>query len=71
MRRLIFASARARRYKMQPQVWENAHVYDYDASGGKRKNRRWSEGSTTIKRRDSAGNPVYFLTYSANKYDRH
>ena len=74
-------------YKLQPQVWENAHVHDNASSGGKKKNRRWAEGmcrpllhatddneshrtragSTTIKRRDSSGNPVYFLTYSANK----
>ncbi|KZV86105.1 glycoside hydrolase family 43 protein [Exidia glandulosa HHB12029] len=56
-------------YKLGPQVWENAHVYDYEASQGTRKNRRWSEGSTTIKRRDSAGNAVYFLTYSANNFE--
>lgn len=49
------------------QVWENAHVNDHAASGGTLKDRRWSEGSTTIKRYDSSGNPVYFLTYSANK----
>ncbi|TRM68440.1 glycoside hydrolase family 43 protein [Schizophyllum amplum] len=55
--------------KLQPQVWENAHVHDYAASNGTLKNRRWSEGSTTIKRYDSSGNPVYFLTYSANNYE--
>ena len=55
-------------YALQPQVWENAHVNDHAASGGTLKDRRWSEGSTTIKRYDSYGNPVYFLTYSANKY---
>lgn len=47
--------------------WENAHVHDYIASNGTLKNRRWSEGSTTIKQYDSDGNAVYFLTYSANK----
>ncbi|KAL1704349.1 glycoside hydrolase family 43 protein [Schizophyllum commune] len=55
--------------KLQPQVWENAHVHDYAASNGTKKNRRWSEGSTTIKRYHSAGNPIYFLTYSANNYE--
>lgn len=49
------------------QEWENAHVHDYIASNGTLKNRRWSEGSTTIKHYDSDGNAVYFLTYSANK----
>ena len=49
------------------QAWENAHVNDYAASNGTLKDRRWSEGSTTIKRYDSSGNPVYYLTYSANK----
>ncbi|KAH9919536.1 glycosyl hydrolase [Fomitopsis serialis] len=56
-------------YKLQPQAWENAHVSDYVASNGTLKNRRWSEGSTTIKRYDSFGQPVYFLTYSANNYE--
>ena len=55
-------------YALQPQAGENAHVNDHAASGGTLKDRRWSEGSTTIKRYDSYGNPVYFLTYSANKY---
>ena len=43
-------------------------MYDYEASNGTLKNRRWSEGSTTIRTVDSFGEPVYFLTYSANKY---
>ncbi|KZV61333.1 glycoside hydrolase family 43 protein [Peniophora sp. CONT] len=55
-------------YALQPQVWENAHVYDYQASNGTSKDRRWSEGSTTIRTVDSFGEPVYFLTYSANNY---
>ncbi|TFK93542.1 glycoside hydrolase family 43 protein [Polyporus arcularius HHB13444] len=55
-------------YALQPQAWENAHVNDHAASGGTLKDRRWSEGSTMIKRYDSYGNPVYFLTYSANNY---
>ncbi|TBU47364.1 glycoside hydrolase family 43 protein [Dichomitus squalens] len=56
-------------YALQPQAWENAHVNDHAASGGTLKDRRWSEGSTTIKRYDSSGNPVYYLTYSANNYE--
>lgn len=54
--------------KLQPQVWENAHVNDNAASNGTLKNRRWSEGSTTIKRYDSEGHGIYFLMYSSNKY---
>lgn len=54
-------------YALQPQAWENAHINDNAASGGTKKDRRWSEGSTTIKRHDSYGQPIYFLTYSANK----
>ncbi|KAI0757318.1 glycoside hydrolase family 43 protein [Daedaleopsis nitida] len=56
-------------YALQPQAWENAHVNDHAASGGTLKDRRWSEGSTTIKRYDSLGQPIYFLTYSANNYE--
>ncbi|GAA4865255.1 hypothetical protein GCM10025787_58770 [Saccharopolyspora rosea] len=56
-------------YGSDPQAWENAHVNDYQHSGGRKKDRRWEEGSTTVKRYDSAGRPVYFLTYSANNYE--
>ncbi|KAF9262692.1 glycoside hydrolase family 43 protein [Marasmius fiardii PR-910] len=54
---------------LQPQIWEDAHVYDYSSSNGTKKDRRWSEGSTTIKRFDSFGQPVYFLTYSSNNFE--
>ncbi|KIK60783.1 glycoside hydrolase family 43 protein [Collybiopsis luxurians FD-317 M1] len=54
---------------LQPQIWEDAHVFDYAASNGTLKDRRWSEGSTTIKRTDSDGISIYFLTYSANNYE--
>ena len=54
-------------YALQPQAWENAHVNDHAASGGTLKDRRWAEGSTTVRTVDSDGEPVYFLTYSANK----
>jgi hypothetical protein len=52
---------------LHPQIWEDAHVNDYSASGGTKKDRRWSEGSTTVKRTDSEGKSVFFLTYSSNK----
>ncbi|KAL0574912.1 hypothetical protein V5O48_007056 [Marasmius crinis-equi] len=52
---------------LQPQIWEDAHVYDYSSSNGTKKDRRWSEGSTTFKRLDSSGQAIYFLTYSSNK----
>ncbi|KAF5387287.1 hypothetical protein D9757_006868 [Collybiopsis confluens] len=54
---------------LQPQIWEDAHVFDYSASNGALKDRRWSEGSTTIKRSDSNGDAIYFLTYSANNFE--
>ncbi|KAJ8077412.1 hypothetical protein PM082_001842 [Marasmius tenuissimus] len=54
---------------LQPQIWEDAHVFDYSSSNGKKKDRRWSEGSTTFKRLDSSRQPVYFLTYSSNNYE--
>lgn len=56
-------------YASDKQAWENAHVNDYANTGGQKKDRRWAEGSTTIKRRAQAGRPVYFLTYSANNYE--
>ncbi|GAA0525143.1 glycosyl hydrolase family 43 [Saccharopolyspora erythraea NRRL 2338] len=55
-------------YGGDPQPWENAHVNDYAESGGEKKDRRWAEGSTTIKRYTEDGSPVYFMTYSANNY---
>ena len=60
-------------YIDDPQEWENSHVNDYEQSGGTKKNRRWEEGSTTIKRHvgtDEHGRarPLYYLTYSANNW---
>jgi hypothetical protein len=52
-----------------PQEWENAHVHDYAKSGGAKKDRRWAEGSTTIRTTDAQGRPLYLLTYSANNYE--
>jgi GH43 family beta-xylosidase len=50
-------------YDHQKQAWENADVNDYARSGGKMKDRRWEEGSTTFER-----GGVYYLTYSANNW---
>lgn len=55
-------------YGSDKQQWENAHVNDYENSGGKFKNRRWEEGSTTVKATTSDGRAVYFLLYSANNF---
>lgn len=55
-------------YGSDKQAWENAHVDDYATSGGRKKNRRWAEGSTTLKVYSKAGKPVYLLTYSGNNY---
>lgn len=56
-------------YGGDPQDWENAHVDDYAKTGGEKKDRRWAEGSTTIRTVDAQGNPLYYLTYSANNYE--
>lgn len=51
-----------------PQEWENAHVHDYANSGGRRKDRRWAEGSTVVRAQRADGGRRYFLTYSANNF---
>ncbi|EFX03910.1 beta-xylosidase [Grosmannia clavigera kw1407] len=58
-------------YGADPQAWENYHVHDYRTFDGTKKDRRWSEGSTTIRRPDGGGSntTVYLLTYSANNYE--
>ncbi len=54
-------------YKDDPQSWENAHVDDYEKTGGVNKDRRWEEGSTTFAH-TYAGKTAYYLTYSANNW---
>lgn len=44
-------------YGADPQAWENFHVDDYTKFNGTKKNRRWSEGSTLLRRRDAEGRP--------------
>ncbi|TDZ40424.1 hypothetical protein C8035_v004191 [Colletotrichum spinosum] len=56
-------------YGADPQEWENFHVNDYQLNNGTKKDRRWSEGSTVIRRVGSHGKAVYLLTYSANNYE--
>lgn len=56
-------------YGSDKQAWENAHVDDYAESGGEKKDRRWSEGSTVVRTARSDGRPLYFMTYSANNYE--
>jgi len=56
-------------YGDDKQEWENAHVDDYAQTGGEKKDRRWAEGSTTVKTVDEQGKPLYYLTYSANNYE--
>jgi GH43 family beta-xylosidase len=51
-------------YQQDKQSWENAHVNDYELSGGQKKDRRWEEGSTTF---ELGG--TYYLTYSANNWE--
>jgi hypothetical protein len=56
-------------YGSDKQEWENAHVDDYATSGGQKKDRRWAEGSTTLRTVDAQGRPLYYLTYSANNFE--
>lgn len=59
-------------YGSDKQQWENAHVDDYAETGGEKKDRRWEEGTTTIKAHRADGSPIYYLTYSANNFqNRH
>lgn len=55
-------------YELDPQPWENGHVNDFILTNGKKKNRRWLEGSTTIKTKIN-GEDIYTLFYSANNYE--
>jgi hypothetical protein len=55
-------------YDHDKQDWENAHVNDYATSDGTKKDRRWEEGSTTIKAHVDNG-ALYYLTYSANNWE--
>jgi hypothetical protein len=55
-------------YGHDKQSWENAHVNDYETSGGTKKDRRWEEGSTTIEAHLDNG-ALYYLTYSANNWE--
>jgi len=54
-------------YGLEPQKWENGHVFDYENSNGLLPNRRWTEGSSTVKL-NLQGKVVYCLTYSCNSY---
>ncbi|KAH7311419.1 beta-xylosidase [Stachybotrys elegans] len=56
-------------YGEDPQEWENYHVNDYAEYNGARKDRRWSEGSTLLKRTAKDGKATYLLLYSANNYE--
>jgi hypothetical protein len=55
-------------YHKDPQDWENGHVNDFSVYNGAKKDRRWSEGSTTFTRIVD-GKKVYFITYSCNNFE--
>lgn len=55
-------------YSGEPQEWENGHVNDYENSNHKKHNRRWSEGSMTIKK-NIDGKDKYFVFYSCNNFE--
>lgn len=55
-------------YAMEPQEWENAHINRVPT------NRRWAEGSTTIKYYfdkdgDGTKEPYYYMFYSCNNWE--
>ena len=54
-------------YSSQPQKWENGHIFDYDLGKGGKRNRRWSEGSSTFIL-NLGGKKTYCLTYSCNHF---
>ncbi|KAK3196781.1 hypothetical protein K4F52_000125 [Lecanicillium sp. MT-2017a] len=58
-------------YGADPQEWENFHVNDYKKFNGTKKDRRWSEGSTLLRRQSSKDKeqPVYLITYSCNNFE--
>jgi Glycosyl hydrolases family 43 len=56
-------------YDHDKQAWENADVNDYALTNGQNKDRRWEEGSTTWKSY-AGGRTVYYLTYSANNWEK-
>jgi beta-galactosidase len=58
-------------YRDEPQAWENAHVDDFASTNGANKDRRWAEGSTTMKftyTLDGEARSQYYMVYSCNNY---
>ncbi len=55
-------------YHNEKQEWENGHICDYEKSNGLKRNRRWSEGSTTFVK-EFNGQKKYCITYSCNNYE--
>ncbi len=61
-------------YGSEKQSWENAHVNDYTTYNGGKKDRRWAEGSTTLKYYfdkdgDGVDEAIYYILYSCNNYE--
>ena len=61
-------------YAGEKQAWENAHVNDYEKYEGTKKDRRWSEGSTTLKYyfdkdNDGEKEAIYYILYSCNNFE--
>lgn len=61
-------------YAGEKQEWENAHVNDYEKYNGGKKDRRWAEGSTTLKYYydkdgDGEDEAIYYILYSCNNYE--
>ncbi len=59
-------------YGMQKQAWENGHVNDYTTTNGANKDRRWAEGSTTMKfyyTQNGVRKAKYYIVYSCNNHE--
>lgn len=55
-------------YGSDKQSWENAHVNDYTTTSGSNKDRRWAEGSFTMKYYYK-GEAYYYIVYSCNNWE--
>lgn len=55
-------------YHSDPQSWENANIFDAERSSYNKKDRRWSEGSMTIKH-EIDGKEKYMILYSCNNFE--
>ena len=55
-------------YNKEPQNRENGNINDFISSNGLKKNRRWSEGSSTFYKYIN-NKKIYFISYSCNNFE--